>query len=433
MADIFISYSSEDKTTVKNIASLLESKGWSVWWDRQIPIGQNYDNVIENELRQANCVIVIWTRRSIASEWVKNEALDAAQRHVLVPIVLEAVNIPLAFKRIESALLIGWNGMDHHPELELLFKAVGDIVVRKKDATVDEEKTAIKSQELQARDKGLFKRFIDKYPTGLYGITAIIGLVVSISLAYYYLQYIRGKENDAADQGSFYFILVLFGIAVSGLVFGVMNSYAFFKVAKQDARLKLAGPAVGVILILLGGFYLPSKMTEKNITIRVFDWKKHPLTQGDVKIYLKEYIRTQSIDKLGQALFTGIPAGMGQSKMKIEVSSPGYTTRSFDTLINSSKPLELVLPLTTVVFISGKVKTAAEMPIRDVEVNVEGTRYYALSITDGTYNLRLEEYTLGDEITITTSHKDYEDKTIALKINSPEIKGQDIFLNPVAH
>ena len=55
------------------------------------------------------------------------------------------------------------------------------------------------------------------------------------------------------------------------------------------------------------------------------------------------------------------------------------------------------------------------------------------SITDGSYNLRLEEYTLGDEISITTSHKDYEDKTISLVINSPEIKNQDIFLNPISH
>jgi hypothetical protein len=45
----------------------------------------------------------------------------------------------------------------------------------------------------------------------------------------------------------------------------------------------------------------------------------------------------------------------------------------------------------------------------------------------------LEEYTLGDEITLTTSHKDFEDKTVLLKINSPEIKNQDIFLNPIAH
>jgi len=73
------------------------------------------------------------------------------------------------------------------------------------------------------------------------------------------------------------------------------------------------------------------------------------------------------------------------------------------------------------------------MPIKGVEIDVDGTRYYAVSITDGTYNLRLEEYTLGDEITLTTSHKNFEDKTISLRINSPEIKNQDIFLNPVKH
>ena len=156
------------------------------------------------------------------------------------------------------------------------------------------------------------------------------------------------------------------------------------------------------------------------------------MTQGDVKIYLKEYIRTQSVDKIGQALFTGIPADMVRNKMKIEVSSPGYATKSFDTILTNAKPLELTLPLTTVVFISGKVKTAAEIPIRGVEINVDGTRYYAISITDGFYKLRLEEYTLGDAITLTTSHKDYEDKTISLKINSPEINNEDIFLNPVA-
>lgn len=119
--------------------------------------------------------------------------------------------------------------------------------------------------------------------------------------------------------------------------------------------------------------------------------------------------------------------------MKIEVSSPGYATKYYDTLVINSKPLELILPLTTVVYISGKVKTAAEIPIKGVEINVDGTRYYANSITDGSYKLRLEEYTLGDEINITTSQKDYEDKTISIRINSPDMKNQDIFLNPIAH
>src|SRR6476661_6108618 len=115
MADIFISYSSEDKTIVKRLAKFLESKGWSVWWDRQIPIGEKYDAVIEKELHNAACVLVIWTAKSVSSEWVKNEADDAARRDVLVPAVLESVSIPLAFRRIESAMLIGWQGEEDHP------------------------------------------------------------------------------------------------------------------------------------------------------------------------------------------------------------------------------------------------------------------------------------------------------------------------------
>ncbi|RYZ24866.1 MAG: toll/interleukin-1 receptor domain-containing protein, partial [Chitinophagaceae bacterium] len=78
MADIFLSYSSADKSNVKVIADLLESKGWTTWWDRQIPIGQHFDTVIEKELHNSGCIVVIWTGKSVASEWVKNEAAEAA-------------------------------------------------------------------------------------------------------------------------------------------------------------------------------------------------------------------------------------------------------------------------------------------------------------------------------------------------------------------
>ena len=417
MADIFISYSSEDKIIVKQIAGLLENKGWTVWWDRQIPIGQKYDTVIENELHKAACVLVVWTKRSIASEWVKNEASEAAQKNILVPVVLEQVTLPLAFKRIESAMLIGWDGEQGNPELNILYNSIENIIQHKSETIVtnnkqlDDDNTAITASS----------------KTGyVYGIIAAIGFIVSLVLVYYYLHFIQGNVTDEVDQRMFYLILVLFGISTSALVFGVMNTYATLKGEKQNIKFKIAGPGVGVILIVLGGLFLPSKAAEKTVTIRIFDWKKNPVTQGDVKIYLKEYIRTQSVDKMGQALFTGIPAEIAKNKIKIEVSSPGYATKSFDTLLTGSKPLELILPLTTVVIISGKIKTA-------VEINVDGTRYYAISITDGTYSLRLEEYTLGDEISITTSHKDFEDKTILLKINSPEIKNQDIFLNPITH
>lgn len=272
-----------------------------------------------------------------------------------------------------------------------------------------------------------------RMPVSGYSLIAGIGFLISFLLVFYYLQYIQGKVSDEVDQRIFYLILIFFGISVSALVFGVMNTYAVLTGKQQNVTLKMTGPGVGVILVVLGGLYLPQKSPEKNVTIRVFDWKKNPVTDGDVKIYLNEYIRTQSIDKMGQALFSGIPSEMMKTKMKIEVSSPGYATKNYDTLVTSSNPLELILPLTTVVYISGRIKTAAEVPIKGVEISVDGTRYYAVSITDGSYKLRLEEYTLGDEITLTTSHQDFEDKTTLLRINSPDIRNQDIFLNPVAH
>ena len=419
MADIFISYSSADKTMVADIAGLLEAKGWSVWWDRQIAIGQKYDTVIDNELQKAGCVLVIWTQKSVASEWVKNEALEAAQKNILVPVILEDVKLPVAFKRIESAMLTDWNGEDDHPELPGLYNSIEAILHPKNTIAPNGGNSGNDAAPIPVNRKALT----------LYSIMAVSGFILSLLILYYYLYALQGNIITGADQRRFYGLLVVFGIAVSALIFGSIHAYAALK-GERYIKFTVAGPVAVALLVMLGGFLLAPKNIDKTITIRVSDWKKNPVTQGEVKIYLKEYIRTQSIDNMGQALFTGIPAQATRSKIKIEISSPGFTTKDFDTLLQNTGPLELVLPLTTVVFISGRIKTAAETPIKGVEVSVEGTRYYAVSITDGSYNLRLEEYTLGDEINITTSHPGFEDKTISLRISAPDIKNQDIFLNP---
>ena len=435
MADIFISYSSEDKTNVKVIAELFEQQGWTVWWDRQIPIGQRFDTVIEEELAKAHCVIVIWTKRSIASEWVKNEANEASQLGKLVPILLENVPLPLAFKRTEAALLMGWKGEPDHPELSLLFNAISQ-TIQKNKAKIDTGKPDLTTNPKETSKYSEWKlddKIIKPSSVKGYIIIASVGFIVSIFTIYYYLNFIQGNVADQVDQRIFYLILILFGIAASAVVFGIMNSYATLKGEKFSTRFKLAGPVVGVVLTVFGGFYLPHASAEKIITIRVFDKKKNPVTQGEVKIYLPNYIRTQSIDKMGQALFTGIPDNNVRGKIKIDVSSPGYATKQFDTVLSKAGSLELTLPLTTVVFISGQVKRANETPISDVEINVDGTKYVAHSISNGKYTLRLEEYTLGDEITITSSHQGFEDKTRAITINAPEIKEVDFVLQPIDH
>jgi hypothetical protein len=106
------------------MADLLEQHGWSVWWDRTILPGQSFDQVIQEALNSAKCVIVLWSRHSIVSDWVKDEAADAAARHILVPALIEDVSIPLGFRRLQTANLSDWQGKSAHPGLAQILQAV---------------------------------------------------------------------------------------------------------------------------------------------------------------------------------------------------------------------------------------------------------------------------------------------------------------------
>jgi len=124
MADVFISYASEDRGRARTLANALEARGWSVWWDRKIIAGQTFDQVIEQELETARCVVVLWSKDSISSEWVKNEAAAAAERGVLVPALLDDVKLPLEFRRRQAADLIGWEGNPSHAGFQALCDGV---------------------------------------------------------------------------------------------------------------------------------------------------------------------------------------------------------------------------------------------------------------------------------------------------------------------
>ncbi|MDH3671763.1 MAG: TIR domain-containing protein, partial [Gammaproteobacteria bacterium] len=125
MSDIFISYANEDAGRAKVLAGSLEAQGWSVWWDPDIPAGSTFrDDVIEEALDQAKCVVVMWSRHSVGSRWVKTEAAEGAKRGILVPVLIEDVQIPLAFRRIQAENLINWDGT---PTSQVFQKLLADI------------------------------------------------------------------------------------------------------------------------------------------------------------------------------------------------------------------------------------------------------------------------------------------------------------------
>lgn len=103
--DVFLSYSRRDEPRIRSLVAALESEGLGLWWDRRIGAGAEFDRVIEQRLASARCVLVVWSTDSIESEWVRTEAAEGLERGILVPVVLDDVQPPLAFRRRQSLLL----------------------------------------------------------------------------------------------------------------------------------------------------------------------------------------------------------------------------------------------------------------------------------------------------------------------------------------
>ena len=103
MTDVFLSYASEDRVRVRPLVDLLERQGWTVWWDREIHAGPRFDQVIEKALDQASCVVVVWSRQSVQSDWVQTEASEGLERDILVPVRIDDVRLPLGFRRSRGA------------------------------------------------------------------------------------------------------------------------------------------------------------------------------------------------------------------------------------------------------------------------------------------------------------------------------------------
>ena len=265
-----------------------------------------------------------------------------------------------------------------------------------------------------------------------YLVISAVSLIVAIVIGYYYFHYLKQNSNEKMDDRIFYIVLILFGMAASALIFGIMNSYASLKGIQSNVTYKFTGPVVGVILTVLGGFMLPKGSTDQFLSINVFDQDNHPVTRGKVTLSFPHYQREASINEKGMVVFPEIPYDQLRNKIIINVVSDGYASIVMDTLLSNFNPISLTLNQAKIIRIKGTVKDAADRPIREVEVAVDGTPYSAKTINDGSFDIPLPGYHFGDRITIVTSHPLYEDKIKKFDIESGEINNIEFVLNPLA-
>jgi TolB-like protein len=110
MTDIFLSYSRDDQAIARRFAEAFKRDGLSVWWDQTLKPGEAYDRVTERALQDAKAVVVLWSRKSVESHWVRSEATQAQSNGTLVPVMIEACKRPIMFELMHTAELAQWKG-----------------------------------------------------------------------------------------------------------------------------------------------------------------------------------------------------------------------------------------------------------------------------------------------------------------------------------
>ena len=142
MTDIFLSYTERDRDTARRVAEALGSAGWSVWWDRRIPAGETWRNVLEHALEDTRCMVVLWSAKSIKSEWVYEEATEGRRMGKLVPVMIEAVRPPAGFREIQAADLTGWDGSPDFDGLSMLLSDLENLLGKPGENAADRTTSA---------------------------------------------------------------------------------------------------------------------------------------------------------------------------------------------------------------------------------------------------------------------------------------------------
>lgn len=142
--DVFISYAHEDRATARKVAqALLAACGWSVWWDTNLRTGEQFPRRIQEAVAASRCVVVLWSRHSVESDWVIAEASEGWDRRILIPVRLDDCVAPMPFRQTQSLNLSQWRGAADDATLLELIESI---------RRVHAQGTAVDAAELAERE-----------------------------------------------------------------------------------------------------------------------------------------------------------------------------------------------------------------------------------------------------------------------------------------
>ena len=130
----FLSYSHADQDRVRVLANALEQAGIDVWWDTLIEGGAVFAKSVEVALVRCDAVIVAWSKVSVSSDWVLDEASQGREMRKLVPVSLDGTMPPLGFRQYLAVDLLGWRGDAGAAQIATIVRGVEAVAGRPTDA-----------------------------------------------------------------------------------------------------------------------------------------------------------------------------------------------------------------------------------------------------------------------------------------------------------
>lgn len=127
MADVFISYARDDRAQCAGVADKLTSLGFDVWFDARLQSGTSFDAEIEEQIRAAKAVLVLWSPRSVKSAWVRNEATLGQRRNILVSAQIAPCELPIQFINTHTEPLRADDLRDDDPAWRNVLLRIADL------------------------------------------------------------------------------------------------------------------------------------------------------------------------------------------------------------------------------------------------------------------------------------------------------------------
>ena len=181
MGRIFLSYAREDRSCAERLARLCEEAGHEVWWDRHLDGGEDFAAQIESELATADVVLVAWSKKSVASRWVRDEAAVGGDSGRLVPVSIDGSRPPMGFRQFHTIDLTGWKAS---PRDERTAELLHSVQKRLKEEPANGED----------RRKTTTKRAAFAIVRSRWGVAALAVLLLGAAIAGYFF---ANREQEA--------------------------------------------------------------------------------------------------------------------------------------------------------------------------------------------------------------------------------------------